>query len=248
MILIRPYYEIESYIYEDEILKHIEKAARTCYKSEHQIGDFEKTKKFVAGVIKRGHETVIEHYSVSVRFIIDRGISHELVRHRLAVYSQESTRYASYNKDQFSNQITYIIPPWIDLKEGEYTIGNNITWKNPDGILIDIEVNDDIRDWLYSIGESEIYYMKLLNNYSWKPEQARSVLPNSLKTEILMTANLREWRHVFKLRALGITGNPHPQMKEIMVPLLKEFKKRVPVIFDDLIIPKDNGRIYYNND
>ncbi len=143
MILIRPYYEIESYIYEDEILKHIEKAARTCYKSEHQIGDFEKTKKFVAGVIKRGHETVIEHYSVSVRFIIDRGISHELVRHRLAVYSQESTRYASYNKDQFSNQITYIIPPWIDLKEGEYTIGNNITWKNPDGILIDIEVNDD---------------------------------------------------------------------------------------------------------
>lgn len=239
MILIRPYYKIESEIDGERILKHIEKAARTCYRSEHQIGDFEKTKKFISGVIKRGHETVIEHISISVRFIIDRGISHELVRHRLAVYSQESSRYSSYNKDQFSNQVTYIIPPWINLEEGEYTIGSNITWKKPDGSLIDIDVDDDVRYWLYSIGESEIFYMSLLNKYTWRPEQARSVLPNSLKTEIVTTANLREWRHIFKLRALGTTGNPHPQMKEIMIPLLKEFQKKIPIIFDDLVITGD---------
>lgn len=562
MRLIKPYYEIESDIDGEVILRHLERAARTCYKSEHQIGDYEKTKKFVAGLIKRGHESTIEHYSLSVRFIVDRGVTHELVRHRLAAYSQEcvtgdtnvhknftikelynrqfgshydkthnkainlksvndcgqiipnkfnevfykgiqdvyrvttnlgytikctlnhefkdnlsmfkqlknfnigdslfvngrpsllkiddeklsfhyleeklspleisylysvpvcsvynrlskngifvthmndkdkekysknhtkesyekmknsiksqykngrivwnkglteyenesvkkqantlrknhhnnghgennsrwdggpkghvlaellkqditmcelcndnnnlevhhidknvnnnsmknllkccnschnlmhhgwyvgkkeildtivsidyvgkeetydiemkdpyhnyvangfivhnSTRFCNYTKDEFSGHITYIIPPWMKLEEGVYRV---------DPETNKFYVNDEEfcptpagRYWLSSLAESEMCYFRLVDYSGWVPQQARSVLPNALKTEIVASANLREWRHIFKMRAQGVAGKPHPQMSEVMIPLLKDIQEKIPIVFDDIYI------------
>ena len=234
MRLIKPYYEIESEINGELILKHLERAARICYKSEHQIGDFEKTKKFISGLIKRGHESTIEHYSLSVRFIVDRGVTHELVRHRLVAYSQESTRYCNYSKDEFSGHVTYIIPPWLNLEEGIYRVD---PYKNKFYVdEVEICPPPDGRNWLSSLAESEMTYLNLIEHSGWSPQQARSVLPNSLKTEIVASANLREWRHIFKMRAQGIAGKPHPQMREIMVPLLKDIQSKIPVVFDDIIV------------
>ena len=234
MRLIKPYYEIESEINSEVILKHLERAARTCYKSEHQIGDFEKTKKFVAGLIKRGHESTIEHYSLSVRFIVDRGVTHELVRHRLVAYSQESTRYCNYSKDEFSGHITYIIPPWLNLEEGVYKVDpEKNKFYNDSGEFCP---TPDGRYWLSSLAESEMCYLNLVDYHAWSPQQARSVLPNSLKTEIVASANLREWRHIFKMRAQGVAGKPHPQMSEVMIPLLKDIQEKIPIVFDDIYI------------
>lgn len=210
MILIKPSFEILSV---PCLLDLIETAGRTCYKSESKGN----TKAFVAGLIKREHESVLEHLSITVRFIIDRGVSHELVRHRLASFSQESTRYCNYK-----GEVTFVIPPWVNLQPAEYTIED-----------IAVACNESDYLWLTSCSTSESKYHQLLGE-GWSPQQARTVLPNSLKTEIVMTANIREWRHIFRLRALGETGKPYPQMVEVMVPLLDELKTRIPVVFDDL--------------
>jgi thymidylate synthase (FAD) len=239
MRLIKPYYEIESEIDGEKILRHIEKAARTCYKSEDKINDFEKTKKFVKGLITGGHHSTIEHYSISVRFIIDRGVSHELVRHRLCAFSQESTRYCNYSNEKYGDDITFIIPSWLNLEEGIYKQGVVSNWE---GEFISIVKNgyhftsDNITSlWMESLIHSEESYKALILE-GWVPQQARSVLPNSLKTEIVTTCNLREWRHIFGMRAVGVAGKPHPQMLEVMIPLLEEFKQKIPIIFDDLIV------------
>jgi thymidylate synthase (FAD) len=234
--LIKPYYVIENEINGEKILRHIENAARTCYKSEDKAGDWEKTKKFVGGLIKGGHHSTIEHYSLTVRFIIDRGVSHELVRHRLCAFSQESTRYCNYANDKFGDHITYIIPPWIGLEPGVYDVLTTSTFdsyitKNADMFLGTYEQES----WINSLSFSEVTYKDLSKN-GWTPQKARSVLPNALKTEIVTTANLREWRHILNMRAVGIAGKPHPQMLELMVPLLKELKEKIPVIFDDLSV------------
>jgi len=214
MILIKPSFKIEG-IYGDDLLV-MEAAGRTCYKSEAKGNPG----KFIDSKIKARHMTIIEHSSMTVRFIVDRGFTHELVRYRMAVYSQESTRYCNY-----SGGVTFIIPPWTTLPEGEYI---NRFYLPP-------EASTDLVIWYSSCLQSEQFYKDLLK-FGWSPQQARTVLPNSLKTEIVMTANFREWRLVFEQRALGTTGKSHPQMSEIMIPLLEEAKKRVPVIFDDLII------------
>lgn len=211
MIEIKPYFIIESDVDGNEMLKRIEKAGRTCYKSEDRITD-ESARKFIKGIIKRGHESVIEHCSITVRVICDRGVSHEIVRHRLASYSQESTRYCNYSKDKFSNEITYIKPCFWD-ENNEENAKKYEVWKNTMEFI-------------------EKKYMELLE-LGAKPEEARSVLPNSLKTEIVMTMNLREWRHFFKLRTSKAS---HPQMREIAIPLLEKFKELVPVVFDDIQI------------
>lgn len=189
----------------DEILRRIEFAGRTCYKSEDRIDD-RSAKGFVARILASGHHSVIEHINVTVKFVCDRGVTHELVRHRLASYSQESTRYADYSKDKFKHEITVIKPVFWDEGSPQYKL------------------------WLSSVKQSERTYMQLLESGA-SPEQARSVLPNSLKTEIVMTANIREWRHVLSLRC---SPAAHPQMREIMLPLLKEFTERIPVLFDDI--------------
>ena len=193
-----------------EMLKAIEYIARTCYKSENMITDLSAVK-MVESLINRGHEAMLEHQSISVKFIVDRGVSHELVRHRMASYAQESTRYCNYSKDKFGNELTFISPCFWSKSSREY------------------------EEWYAAMNSAEDIYFELID-WGVTPEQARTVLPNSIKTEVVMTANLREWRHFFKLRAIGTTGKPHPQMLEVTVPLLAEFKALIPVVFDDLIV------------
>lgn len=233
MIIIKPYYEIEGEINGEKILRHIERAARTCYKSEHNIGDFKNTKKFIKKLIVSGHEASIEHYSFSVRFIIDRGISHEIVRMRLCSFSQESTRYVNYQK----KGIEFILPPWVtDIPLGEYDLNEkdfiDVYPKEYEKRLTMLpEIDRKQAVWLLALLKSERYYNYLISN-GWKPQEARSVLPNSLKTEIVVTANIREWRHIFKLRT---SLSSHPQMREIMCPLLNDLKNKIPIFFEDIV-------------
>ncbi len=189
----------------DKILRNIELAGRTCYKSEDLITK-NSAKKFVKKILDSGHHSVIEHINITVRFICDRGVSHELVRHRLASYSQESTRYANYSKDKFGGEITVIRPIFWSPNSLEYSA------------------------WISAMEQSEKIYMKLIDMGA-SPEQARSVLPNSLKTEIVMTCNIREWRHVLNLRC---SPNAHPQMRELMLPLLEDFATKLPIVFEDI--------------
>lgn len=205
MKVIKPYFEILSEVEGNKILKNIEICGRTCYKSENLITDASAAV-FVENILKRGHESVIEHEKVTVRIVCDRGVSHEIVRHRIASYSQESTRYCNYQKDKFGNELTFIKPVFWEENSPEYNIWYDTTQK--------IEEN----------------YMQLINMGA-KPQEARSILPNSLKTEIVVTMNLREWRHFFKLRT---SEAAHPQMREIACMILKEFKNLIPIVFDDL--------------
>ena len=205
MKVIKPSFEIITPIDSEQILKTIEAVGRTCYKSEDKITDT-SCESFVRGIIKRGHEAVIEHYNITVRLINDRGVSHEEVRHRIASYAQESTRYCNYNK---SGDVAFIRPVFF------------------------AEDTPEMDNWVESCMRAEKTYNYLISE-GRTPQEARSVLPNSLKTEVVMTANLREWRHFLSLRACGSTGKPHPQMLEVAVPLLKELRERVPVVFDDL--------------
>ena len=192
------------------ILKRLEECGRVCYKSEGKITD-DSAPKFVAGIIKRGHEAVLEHCSFTVKFICDRGVSHEIVRHRLASYCQESTRYCNYGRDQFGSEITVIEPCYLNENTFAYD------------------------EWKEACRRAETAYFNLLN-WGLSPQEARAVLPNSLKTEVVMTANIREWRHFLRLRTF--TG-AHPQIREIATPLLRELQQIVPVCFDD-ILPKEN--------
>lgn len=187
------------------LLRNIELAGRTCYKSEDKI-TADSAAGFVRRIIKSGHHSVIEHSAITVRFTCDRGVSHELVRHRLASFSQESTRYANYAKDKFGSEITVIRPYFWEDDQVKYSL------------------------WKEAMENAEASYLKLIE-LGAKAEEARSVLPNSLKTEVVMTANLREWRHVLTLRAAGPS---HPQMRELMRPLMAEFKKLFPGVFDDI--------------
>ncbi len=201
-------------------LKLIEQAGRTCYKSETKITK-DSSKEFVARILKSDHQSVIEHSAMSVRFIIDRGVSHELVRHRLCAFSQESTRYCNYK-----GGVTFVIPPWINIDEGEYKIPT--INKNSDPSLSGII-------WMQAMLNAEDIYIDLIKG-DWSPQQARSVLPNSLKTEIVVTANFREWRHIFMLRTAKTS---HPQMREVMIPLLMGVKTVVPEIFDDIVVEEE---------
>lgn len=210
MKVIEPGYQILSPINGTE-LQLIERAGRTCYKSEDKITD-ESAKQFVAGLIKRQHEAMLEHSSLSIRFICDRGVSHELVRHRLASFAQESTRYCNYSKDKFGNELTFIRPFFWDENSFEYS------------------------RWLEVCKIAEDEYCRLMGQPGCTPQEARSILPNSIKTEVVMTTNYREWRHFFKLRAARATGPAHPQMEQITRPLLEELKTLIPVVFDDIVI------------
>lgn len=198
---------IESTITQKEAMDIIERAGRTCYKSENKITEG-SAEDFIRNIIKRGHETVIEHVSITARVICDRGVTHEIVRHRLASYSQESTRYCNYSSDKFGNEITVIKPCFWEETDPKY-----ITWK-------------------YAAQVAERVYFDLLNAGA-TPQEARSVLPNSLKTEIVMTMNLREWRHFFKLRC---SSAAHPQMREVANILFNEFKEKYPLFVEDLEI------------
>lgn len=154
------------------------------------------------------YEEMLVHYDFTVKFICDRGVSHEIVRHRVASYAQESTRYCNYSKGNVGD-VTFIRPCFFT------------------------ENSVEMDNWVDSCMKAEQLYKDFIL-IGRTPQEARSILPNSLKTEVVMTANLREWRHFLSLRACGSTGKPHPQMLEVAVPLLKELRERVPVVFDDL--------------
>lgn len=211
MKIIEPSVEIMTDINGDEILKHIEKVGRVCYKSEDRITE-DSAKKFVSTIIKSGHEAVIEHFNITVKFITDRGVTHEIVRHRLASYAQESTRYCNYGKDKFNNEITVIKPSCIE-KTGT-----------------DCEYTKEYLDWYHSCTVAEKSYFELINN-GVKPQTARSILPTCLKTEIVITTNLREWRHFLKLRT---SKAAHPDIRIPSINLLNQFKELIPVVFDDI--------------
>ena len=205
MKIIEPSVHLEDKIDGQAILKKIERIGRVCYKSENRITK-DSAERFVKSILDRGHESVLEHVSISVRVICDRGVSHEIVRHRVASYSQESTRYNNYSKDKYGNELTFIKPCF---------------WEE------DSELFDT---WKVAMKYAQSQYFNLLE-LGATPELARSVLPNSLKTEIVMTMNLREWRHFFKLRCAKAA---HIQLREVANMILKEFHELIPVIFDDL--------------
>ncbi len=227
MKIIKPNVYFMTPIDGDEILRHIEKCARTCYKSEDKITDG-SAEKFVQNLIKRQHDATLEHASFTVKFVCDRGISHELVRHRLASFCQESTRYCNYSKDGFGNEITVIEPCYF------YNIDRDKVLQN---ITNSIEERPDLtaeesayKAWYTACVVSEKEYFEMLN-YGCTPQEARAVLPNSLKTEVVMTANLREWRHFFKLRCAPAA---HPQMREVACLLLEKCQEKIPIIFSDI--------------
>lgn len=206
MKIVNPSFEILDSINGKELLKKIEMIGRVCYKSEDKISE-ESSIDFIKNIIENGHESVIEHEKISVRVICDRGISHEIVRHRIASYSQESTRYCNYYKNKFGKELTVIKPIFWDEGSEEYKI------------------------WLKSMQNIENEYNSLIE-LGAKPQEARSILPNSLKTEIVITMNLREWRHFFRLRT---SKRAHPQMREIACDILKSFQAEIPIIFDDIL-------------
>lgn len=205
MKIVDPSFYIIDAINPEAIIKKLEACGRICYKSEDKITE-DSAESFIRGIIKRGHESVLEHVSISVRFICDRGVSHEIVRHRIASFSQESTRYCNYSKGDFGSEITVIRPNYLD--------STGIAW----GI------------WKDACECAEREYFNLLQ-LGGTAQEARAVLPNSLKTELIMTANLREWRHFLKLRT---SPAAHPQMRQIAIPLLSELKATLPVIFEDI--------------
>ena len=272
------------------IYKQIERAGRTCYKSEDRITE-DSAEKFVNMIKDRQHTAMLEHgtvylscsdaefiylglryecnnYSnvvweefapghrtkvyittnyrvlyennwlddlkylcepaeyhekrITVKFICDRGVSHEFVRHRVFSFAQESTRYCNYSKDKFGNSISYIIPLWLDLEEGNYLVlEDNGVLDTPMGIFPFTEVDQSTLFFIAGLSEAEVRYFELLHS-EWTPQQARSVLPNSLKTELVMTGTLEQWKGFFKLRC---DAAAHPQARELAIPLKEEFKK-----------------------
>lgn len=205
MKIIEPSVELINAPSYETLLATIEAAGRTCYKSEDKITEG-SAEKFIRGIIKRGHEAVIEHGSLSVRFVCDRGVSHEIVRHRIAAYCQESTRYCNYSKEDFGSEITVIKPFYWD------------------------ENSDAMCEWRSAMRLAESHYFSLLN-FGATAQEARAVLPNSLKTEVVMTADIREWRHFLRLRTAPAA---HPQMRQVAKMLAVLLKNTYPVFFEDI--------------
>jgi len=205
MKTIKASYEILTPIDRQDVLKCLEIAGRTCYKSEDKISA-ESASKFVKKLVELGHEAMIEHYNMTIRFICDRGISHEIVRHRIASYGQESTRYCNYSKNKFGNEITVIEPCFWEKGTASYTI------------------------WEETCQKAETAYFSLLKGGA-TPQEARAVLPTSLKTELITTMNMRAWRNFFKLRT---ADDVHPQMLELTRPLLAQLQEILPELFGDI--------------
>ena len=196
-------------------LKQIELASRTCYKSESRICDGSDSK-LVSKLVQLGHEAMLEHGpSLSVRFITNRGVTHELVRHRIASFAQESTRYVKYGDD-----MEFIVPVWIPERDKSILIDGEV------GLL-----SYPTSAFVSAIKNASKSYLELMKA-GWKAQEAREVLPNALKTEIVVTANLREWKHIFELRCAKAA---HPQIRDLMMPLLKHMSSILPEIFESTL-------------
>ena len=210
MRIISPSFQFFEPVQGEAILKRIERAGRVCYKSEGNINEG-SAGKFIGNLLKRGHESVLEHEKLTVSVICDRGVTHELVRHRIASYSQESTRYCNYSNEKFGRELTFIKPCFWTEDDVRYGI-----WK----------------DQMQGIEDA---YLQLIDAGA-TPQEARSILPNSLKTEIVVTMNMREWRHFFRLRTAPAA---HPQMREIACLMLAGFRAEIPVLFDDIDVQQE---------
>ncbi len=210
MKIIEPYVEVWTFDPSD-IMTRLELSGRVCYKSEDRIKP-QSAERFLRNLVYSGHESVLEHCSITVKFVVDRGISHDLVRHRIAAYSQESTRYCRYG-----DEITVIKPVFWETSSVQYQKWWDIC-RQAEGAYI----------WLLKEGAS--------------PQQAKSVLPNSLKTELITTYNIREWRHVLKLRC---SVKSHPQMRQATIPLLLHFREVLPALFADVSYDTDFPEKHY---
>lgn len=211
--IIKPSVKVLKTSFDDtDVARSIEKVARTCYKSEDKMTD-SSAEKMVKGLLKSEHMAMFEHETITVLFRCDRGVSHEIVRHRLASYAQESTRYCNYSNGKFDHKIEVIDPTFgFEEMAGE----------------------PSYRKWKEAMENAANSYFELID-LGMAPQMARDVLPTSVATSIVVTMNLREWRHFIKLRCLGTTGAPHPQMKYLASKLLEEFGQYYPIIFGDLL-------------
>jgi len=216
MIVLQPQVLVPQNQLDGEIVKRLERYGRVCYKSEKAMNP-QGSPDFLSGKLRLGHESIIEHEKVTLMFICDRGITHELVRHRIAAYSQESTRYCNYGKDKFGREIAVIEPYFFKDDTRAYDL------------------------WEQACQESEDVYMALLDA-GRSAQEARAVLPNCLKTEIVVTFNMREWRHFFRLRC---DAAAHPQMRQIAIPLLLLFKEHFPALYSDIPFDKSFPREQY---
>ena len=209
MKVIKPYIEVEK-IDGIDIMKKIEKACRTCYRSEGNITE-DSYKKLLTNCITRGHESVLEHEKVTVRMCTDIGVYKDLTRHRIASFSIESTRYCNYGKDKFENEIKFIKP-------------------------CNIEENTELySEWIDACKTIEEKYLNMAK-IGATPDQMRMILPHSTAAELVMTANIREWKHILTLRT---TNHVHPSVRQVMIPLLLHFKREMPEIFGEIEYDKD---------
>jgi thymidylate synthase, flavin-dependent len=214
MRLVEPWIKVEKF---DgiKIMKRIERACRTCYRSEDKISE-DSYKNLLTNCLNRGHESVLEHEKITVRIYSDIGSYKDLTRHRFASFSVESTRYCSYNKDKYGNEIAIIDPVYIEDKE-VYA-----TWKN-------------------AMEEMEKSYMKM-KELGATTDMCREILPHSTAAEYTMTANIREWKHILELRT---TNHVHPAIRQILIPLLLLFKEQMPEIFGNIEYDTDFNPKYY---
>lgn len=204
MKIIEPSIEVQNFNGE-QIMKNIERACRTCYRSEDKISD-ESYKTLLKNCITRGHESVMEHEKITVRMICDVGVYKDLTRHRIASFSIESTRYCNYGKDKFDNEIKFIKPCNIDEDSDLYAF------------------------WKHTMERIEMNYLHMVEHKA-TPDQMRMILPHSTAAEVCMTANIREWRHILDLRTKKMT---HPSIRQILIPLLILFKTEMPELFGDI--------------
>lgn len=218
MKTVNPTFEVLTPIDGDEMLKHIERCGRECYQSQHKVTTYSH-RDFVRMILSNHHESVLEHVSLTIRFTVDRGVSHELVRHRHTSPSQESTRYCNYSNDKFENEVTF-----VDIARA-IELDTKMNKLNP------FTITSILQEWYSAMENAEDSYIKLIK-LGATPQIARGVLPNSLKTSITVTANLREWRLILKQRT-PIAA--HPQMREVMIPLATYLNAKIPVIFEDIV-------------
>ena len=214
MRLVEPWIKVENF---DgvKIMKRIERARRTCYRSEDKISE-ESYKNLLTNCLNRGHESVLEHEKITVRIYSDIGTYKDLTRHRFASFSVESTRYCSYNKDKYGNEIAVVNPVYMEDKEVFET-------------------------WKKAIEDMEKAYMKM-KELGASTDMCREVLPHSTAAEYTMTANIREWKHILELRT---TNHVHPAIRQVLIPLLLLFKEQMPEIFGDIEYDKEFNPKYY---
>lgn len=234
MKIVEPSVEIIDEIDGEKILKKLEICGRTCYQSEPKGNSAED---FIRNIIKRGHESVLEHISITARFICSRACSHQLVRHRLASFSQESMRFCAYNKDRFGNEITVIKPRCFKDVDFDHMADIKLFANSSPRLYssyysvekYDKRISEAVTEWQVAQMHCEESYFNLING-GYKPEDARGVLSQDTKTTVVMTANLREWRHVFNMRC---DSHAQAEIRELCTDLLKQMHDKIPAVFDD---------------